>query len=128
MNYREVEMLTAGSIVAVNPAHGERYIVDCVVTKVNGHGHITVKSPGGQEYKFDKRGDEYGRYKGSSYYNSIMDNDLAKSRLAAQAEQTRINLKVNAILEKVASCKSYYHGYKVSTEVKHELLKMIGEL
>ena len=29
------------------------------ITKINGHGHITVTEDGGREWKFDKHGDPY---------------------------------------------------------------------
>lgn len=127
MFQHEVENLKVGDLVAISPTYrntNSPYVTDAKVTKVNGHGHVTIEKDK-TKWVVDKRGNEYGRSKSSSYYYSLVDNDTAKSRNAARVEQDRLNAEVNAILKVFSDHKTYNGDYKISTDVKTILTRLI---
>lgn len=130
MFQHEVEKLKVGDLVAITPAyqsHHTPYVTDAKVTKINGHGHVTVEKGTGK-WIVDKRGNEHGRSKSSVHYYSLMDNDTAKSRNEAIKVQLDQNRKVNEILALFADHKTYGGDYKISTEVKQNLLEKVTAL
>lgn len=68
------------------------------ITKINGHGHITVTT-GNIERKFDKHGNSYK----DSYGPSLIDVDVLKAKLAAINLERNINAETTAMQDIILS-------------------------
>lgn len=128
MNSFEMAELKVGDVVGILPYSGVRthVIEDCKVTKINGHGHVTVHHSNGKiNWVFDKNGyDRASKWHGAL----IITNADAKKRNADQNTQQEVNGKMNALFDYLSGQKNGYGNYHLNDEVKQKLKEMVDAL
>ena len=90
------------------------------VTKINGHGHITLDNG----KVFDKRGNE----RGTNYGVSLINADALRRQLAWKEEQRTTTEKVKELQRKVADLFGYNSQASVSPDEKASLLALVNSL
>ena len=90
------------------------------VTKINGHGHITLDT--GEVF------DKYGKERGTDYGVSLIDADTLRRQLAQKEEQRATTNKVKELQQKVADLFNYTGRAFVSPDDKAALLAMVNAL
>ena len=90
------------------------------VTKINGHGHITLDTG----KVFDKHGNE----RGTSYGLSLTEAESLSNSIARETARRDQNHRVRALQQKVNDLFGYSGNAHVSPEVKAELLALVEAL
>lgn len=90
------------------------------VTKINGHGHITLDNG----KVFDKRGNE----RGTKFGVNLIDANALRQQLAWKEEQRATTEKVKELQQKVADLFNYNGRASVSPDDKAALLALVNAL
>jgi len=94
------------------------------VTKINGHGHIYVKTDTGQERRFDRRGEAYK----DSYGPMLISADKLAAQLAAQAVERNRNTIAQDIQSTLKGGFTYSGRFVASAERVAKLRELVAQL
>ena len=90
------------------------------VTKINGHGHITLDT--------GKVFDKHGKERGTNYGVNLIDADALRVSIAQADEQRERRDRIRALQDKVASLAGLGGRFEVLPEDKAELLALVNAL
>lgn len=120
MTTYEIAKLTVGTRVAFARWHhwGGRPLSYGfgTVSKINGHGHITVVDKSGKLLK-PKVFDKYGQERHSSWGHMLVSAESLQANLDSNDRQQSINAKVKAMVEKLEGKKNSHGDIHPDQEV-----------
>lgn len=90
------------------------------VTKINGHGHITLSTG----KVFDKRGSE----RGTNYGLELIEAETLRRTTARETAEREQRARFNALEQKLKDMHTYAGNVYVTPEAKAELLAMVEAL
>jgi len=91
------------------------------ITKINGHGHITVKRTNGMTIVFDKHGNE----RGTNYGTSLIDADYLRKVMADDLKRNTRHRAISDLIQKLSDCRGHSGISWMNKETKAELLEML---
>lgn len=95
------------------------------ISKINGHGHITVKFEVGGDLTFTKTGWEKGANHGGHY---LVEGDRARENNMRRDQQEKVNLQMRQIVALIEGQKNGYGDYRMTPEVNESLANLVRYL
>jgi len=93
------------------------------VTKINGHGHIFVKS-GDKEYRFTRRGNAYK----DDWGPSLCHAEQLRAELGREEKRKTVNTVARELEQKVKEGWGYSGTFHATAELVEELEALVAKL